>query len=82
MSKNESYSEIFAQQFNDLDQQKDLPLREFIDVLCDNFTRYQRYTEDGQYQIIPTAKQKQFLERIICGDECFHFAVPNLPFIQ
>lgn len=36
--------------------------------------RYQRFTEDGQYQIIPSEKQKRFLERIICGEECFHFS--------
>jgi len=51
-----------------------LPLTEFIDVLCSNFTKYQRFTEDGQYQIVPTEKQKAFLSRIICAEECFHFS--------
>lgn len=50
-----------------------LPLDRFIDVLCENFTKYQRFI-DGNYQIIPTAKQKAFLTRIICADECFHFS--------
>ena len=40
---------------------------------CDNFTHYQRYA-DGEYQIVPTEKQKQFLMRIIRADECFHFS--------
>lgn len=71
---NQHYDGIFATQFFDLHQHKNLPLRDFIDVLCDNFTRYQRFTEDGQYQIIPTEKQKRFLEKIICGKECFHFS--------
>eukprot|EP00804_Cyclotella_cryptica_P011896 CCRYP_004399-RA/>CCRYP_004399-RA protein AED:0.06 eAED:0.06 QI:211/0.78/0.8/1/0.71/0.6/15/1860/1813 len=72
--KNAQYDSIFDKQFFDLNQHKTLPLREFIDVLCNNFMRYQRYTEDGQYQIIPSDKQKRFLERIICGEECFHFS--------
>ena len=28
----------------------------------------------AQYQIVPTDKQKQFLQRIICAEECFHFS--------
>ena len=72
-SKNVHYDRIFEKQFFDLNQHKHLSLRDFIDVLCINFTRYQRYT-DGQYQIVPTEKQKRFLERIICGKECFHFS--------
>ena len=71
--KNRHYDEIFSRQFCDLNQHKKLPLTDFIDVLCDNFTRYQRFT-DGQYQIIPTQKQKNFLRRIICAEECFHFS--------
>jgi hypothetical protein len=50
-----------------------LPLRDFIEVLAENFTRYQRYV-DGEYQIVPREKQKRFLEHIICGDESFHFS--------
>jgi len=72
--KNPHYDRIFEKQFFDLNQHANLPLRGFIDVLCENFTRYQRFTEDGQYQIVPTEKQKQFLERIICGEESFHFS--------
>lgn len=72
--KNDHYDSIFRKQFTALNENKNLPLREFIDVICDKFTRYQRYTEDGQYQIIPTKKQKRFLERIICEEECFHFS--------
>lgn len=72
--KNPQYDSIFEKQFFDLNQHKALPLREFVDVLCDNFKHYQRFTEDGQYQIIPSEKQKRFLERIISGEECFHFS--------
>lgn len=69
------YDSIFSKQFFNLNQKhlKDLPLVEFIAVLCENFTRYQRYI-DGQYQIIPTDKQKLFLEKIIRSDEPCHFS--------
>jgi hypothetical protein len=70
---NSHYDAIFDRQFFDLNQHKDLPLEDFIEVLCNNFTKYQRFT-DGQYQIVPTAKQKAFLKRIICAEECFHFS--------
>ena len=70
---NENYDRIFKKQFFDINQYKDLPLREFIDKLCENFPRYQRFV-DGEYQIVPREKQKRFLERIICGEECFHFS--------
>jgi len=73
-SPNPHYDEIFSKQFFDLDQHENLPLPDFIDVLCANFTKYQRYTDDGQYQIVPTAKQKAFLQRIVCAEECFHFS--------
>lgn len=73
-SKSAQYDNIFETQFFDLDQHRDLPLKQFIEVLCENFTHYQRFTEDGQYQIIPTEKQKRFLEKIITGEECFHFS--------
>ena len=57
----------------DVNQHKRLPLSDFIEVLAENFTRYQRYV-DGEYQIVPREKQKRFLEHIICGGECFHFS--------
>jgi hypothetical protein len=44
-----------------------------IEVLSENFKRYQRHV-DGEYQIIPREKQKLFLEHIIRGEECFHFS--------
>eukprot|EP00978_Attheya_sp_CCMP212_P000106 scaffold206_cov54-Attheya_sp.AAC.3 len=72
-SPNSHYDSIFQKQFFDLNQHKDVPLNDFIDVLCENFTKYQRHV-DGQYQIVPTAKQKAFLSRIICAEECFHFS--------
>lgn len=72
-SSNAHYDAIFAPQFFDLNQHRDLPLGDFVDVLCENFTRYQRFT-DGRYQIVPTQKQKAFLQRIICAEECFHFS--------
>lgn len=67
------YDSIFEKQFVDVNQHKHLPLRDFIEVLSEYFTRYQRHV-DGEYQIIPREKQKRFLERIITGDECFHFS--------
>ena len=67
--KNKHYDDIFRKQFFDLRQHADLPLPQFVDVLCDNFTRYQRQI-DGQYQIVPTQKQKEFLQRIITAEEC------------
>ena len=73
-TSNNHYDCIFQRQFFDLNQHKNMPLDGFIDILCDNFTKYQRYTEDGEYLIIPRPKQKAFLKRIICADECFHFS--------
>ena len=76
---NTRYDAIFARQFFNLNQYEQLPLSSddgtpnFIDSLCDDFTRYQRFA-DGEYQIVPTPKQKQFLKRIICAEECFHFS--------
>ena len=70
---NKHYDSIFEKQFVDINHHEHLPLREFIDVLSDNFRRYQRHV-DGEYQIVPRQKQKRFLERIICGEECFHFS--------
>lgn len=69
----EHYDGIFNKQFTNLKEHKDLPLREFIEELCDKFKRYQRQV-DGEYQIVPREKQKRFLERIITGEECFHFS--------
>ena len=72
---NAHYDSIFSKQFFDLNQNRirDLPLDEFIDALCVNFTRYQRYI-DGQYQIVPTDKQKSFLAKIIRSEEPCHFS--------
>ncbi len=72
-TSNEHYDATFEPQFFDLDQHEHLPLPDFVDVLCANFTKYQRFI-DGQYQIVPTPKQKAFLQRIISADECFHFS--------
>ena len=72
-SNNPHYDAIFEKQFFDLNQHEQLPLDQFVDVLCSNFTRYQRFA-DGQYQIVPTEKQKQFLQHIIRAPECFHFS--------
>ena len=41
---------IFEKQFIDLNQYEQLPLEEFVDALCESFTKYQRYT-DGAYQV-------------------------------
>ena len=68
------YNSIFEKQFFDLNQYHDVPLDDFVEILCENFAKYQRYTEDGQYQIIPRKKQKDFLKRIIRSEECFHFS--------
>ena len=59
--QNEHYDAIFEGQFFDLNQHQALPLPAFVDALCDNFTRYQRFA-DGQYAIVPTPKQKAFLQ--------------------
>ena len=71
---NAHYDTIFRSQFFDLNQHENMPLSEFVDVLCTNFTKYQRSTDDGGYQIVPTQKQKMFLQRIIRSEECFHFS--------
>jgi hypothetical protein len=70
---NTPYDLIFQKQFFDLNQHENLPLASFIDILCENFTKYQRFT-DGEYQIIPRPKQKEFLKRILFAKECFHFS--------
>ena len=70
---NEHYDRIFEKQFFDLNQHKELPLPQFIAQLCENFTRYQR-SVDGAYQIVPTEKQKEFLQRIITSAHPFHFS--------
>ena len=71
--KNAHYEALFREQFVDLDQHADLPLPTFVDALCENFCKYQRQI-DGAYQIVPTAKQKAFLQRIIMAEESFHFS--------
>jgi hypothetical protein len=85
-NSNPHYDAIFSKQFFDLKQHAALPLTDFIEVLCENFCRYQRVSteESGSKkngnnkknvcQIVPTAKQKAFLERIIRAKECFHFS--------
>jgi len=72
-ARSQHYDSIFRPQFTDLDQYKDAPLDEFIESLCEHFTRYQRFIEGG-YQIIPTKKQKAFLKQLLCAEECFHFS--------
>lgn len=72
-SENPHYDSIMSPQFFDLNQHRDLPLDDFIEALCENFTRYQRFV-DGECQIVPRAKQKSFLKKIICAEECFHFS--------
>ena len=67
------YDPIFEKQFVDVNQHANISLRDFIEVLAENFTRYQRHV-DGEYQIVPREKQKRFLEHIISGEECFHFS--------
>jgi len=70
---NARYDAIFAPQFFDLSRYRDLAIPAFVDELCANFTRYQKFA-DGRYQIVPTPKQKAFLAKIIAAPECFHFS--------
>ena len=70
---NSQYERIFEGEFFDLNQHEALALPAFVDVLCQNFAKYQRQV-DGQYQIIPTDKQKAFLQHIITAEACFHFS--------
>jgi hypothetical protein len=72
--RDDHYDDIFSKQFFDLELHNRLPLREFINVLCDNFKMYQPKGDDGRYLIVPTAKQKAFLEHIVTAEECFHFS--------
>jgi hypothetical protein len=67
------YDSLHSPQFFDLNQHRDLPLSDFVDNLCENFTKYQRFV-DGACQIVPTEKQKLFLQKIIKSEECFHFS--------
>lgn len=67
------YDNIFSEQFFNINEFSDMPLTQFIDKVCENFTKYQRFI-DGEYQIIPTTKQRSFLRRIMCAEECFHFS--------
>mmetsp|Transcript_31959 Transcript_31959/g.48617 ORF Transcript_31959/g.48617 Transcript_31959/m.48617 type:complete len:1929 (-) Transcript_31959:223-6009(-) len=70
---NPHYEAIFERQFFNLNQYKDEPLEKFIDLLCQNFTKYQRFI-DGDYQIKPTLKQKAFLKSIICAENPLMFS--------
>jgi hypothetical protein len=70
---NPHYDDIFQKQFFDLNQYKHAPLQDFIDTLCDNFTKYQRFI-DGEYQIVPRPKQKAFLKRIIQAEKPLTFS--------
>lgn len=72
--RNAHYDDVFRRQFFDLDQHEHAPLDEFIDIVCENFTKYQGVTDDGEYRIVPRPKQKKFLKRIICAREPFHFS--------
>ena len=72
-ASNTHYDSIFEKQFVDLDQYEHAPLDEFIEHLCEDFTRYQRFI-DGECQIVPRPKQKEFLKKIICAKESFHFS--------
>ena len=71
---NKHYDSILGSQFFDLDQHADLSLDDFVNVLCENFTKYQRHTEDGQYEIVPRQAQKDFLKHIVTAGEPFHFS--------
>lgn len=73
MSNNPHYDSIIEAEFFDLRKYENHSLDSFVDALCENFTKYQRFV-DGRCQIIPTEKQKSFLKRIICCEECFHFS--------
>ena len=73
-NQNSHYESIFEKQFFDLNQHKNMSLDDFVEILCDNFTKYQRFTDDKQYQIIPREKQKLFLKKIVRSEECFHFS--------
>jgi hypothetical protein len=53
--KNSHYDSIISQQFFDINKYKDRPLKEFIDVICEHFTKYQKYI-NGKPQIVPSAK--------------------------
>jgi hypothetical protein len=70
---NPHYDEIFERQFFDLNQYRDASLDDFIDRLCENFTKYQRFI-DGEYQIVPRPKQKAFLKRIIQAEKPLTFS--------
>ena len=70
---NSHYDDVTGRQFFDLQQHESLPLQPFIEVLADNFTRYQRHV-DGAYQIVPTQKQKAFLQTIVTAETPFHFS--------
>mmetsp|Transcript_16564 Transcript_16564/g.40507 ORF Transcript_16564/g.40507 Transcript_16564/m.40507 type:complete len:2315 (+) Transcript_16564:297-7241(+) len=70
---NTHYDDIFKRQFFDLNQYQNATLDDFIDHLCENFTKYQRFI-DGEYQIVPRPKQKAFLKKIIKAEKPLTFS--------
>ena len=70
---NRRYDQLFRPQFHDVDAHQNAALPDFVDALCDVFTKFQRVV-DGRRQISPTPKQKAFLQKIISAPECFHFS--------
>lgn len=72
-SPNPHYDKIFQAQFFDLNQYAHATLDTFIDRLCENFTKYQRFI-DNEYQIIPRPKQKAFLKQIIRAEKPLTFS--------
>lgn len=70
---NSHYDDIFKRQFFDLNQYQNDPLDDFIEHLCENFTKYQRFI-DGEYQIVPRPKQKAFLKKIIKAEKPLTFS--------
>jgi hypothetical protein len=72
-SRDAHYDAIFKKQFFDLNTHKTAALSDFIDVLCENFTHYQRHI-NGRAEIVPRPEQKEFLKRIITAAEPFHFS--------
>ena len=50
---NEHYDSLLNDQFFDVDQYKETPLAEFIGIMAENFTHYQKFV-DQRYQIVPT----------------------------
>jgi hypothetical protein len=72
-SRDAHYDAIIKRQFFDLNKHKTASLPDFIDVLCDNFTHFQRHINGGA-EIVPLPVQKAFLETLITSTESFHFS--------